>query len=236
MKILCISALFATVSSKKIDNFFNDTTLQPLQVPLAIFDNKTFMTTKKTILFLQSKVMPDNQDLIVTDYLSKKPVFKISNPFNTTTGLNFRTLKFLNGSEICTLKTNFTLYARQNLFNSYGKEVSRIYQKFSLFRVKLSFMVTNLRTRRLLYVYLVRDRKNNGAYISMETEHGSPQVIGRIQFGPTETKFKNKDRDLIISINKGVDLAFMVMVAASYDSTYDRFILPNYRGSMTPTI
>ena len=59
------------------------------------------------------------------------------------------------------------------------------------------------------------------------------EIIGRIQFesAPIEPAISPipSPRNLLLSVTAGVDLAFMVMVAISYDAYLDGYLKPNNR-------
>ena len=229
--LIAIVAFFLSVECRRVQNFFNDSRLNPLNVHLVVL-NQSYVAKKQVNLKIGNTFGLDGYSN-VTEVETGKLYFKLSGPFHKGSKVDNRVLIGLDGKPICNLETNFTMLLRQYLYarNDSSVRIFRIARKVA-FRTKLNFDIYNLHggNRSRTNVYLVRDRKNDGARITIDVDQDLPSLIGRVKFGKVHHELHKSE--LIVSVGEGIDTAFMVMAAAAFSSTLQRFTLPRYEKSI----
>ena len=189
-------------------------------VPLVVF-NESYVYKEQQNILLSKKVTVAGQLYTVTDAISKQPVFgKITADFFSIR--NIRTLYDVNDNPICNIRNNFTLLTKQGLYLGDKHEilVAKLWEKLSLFRLRIVATTTNLYSGMPVEVLLLGDIINflhHSCRIYL-VQGSNRTLIAKITTKDTFKELLGNFRDYIIQVAAGVDTSLIVMMAASYDS------------------
>ena len=233
MNLGLLSILFSVSKAAKV-KFFNDSSLQPQKPILAVYDNTSFITKEPTVLRLENKKALD-ASLVVSDYQTNETVFTIQSTVDDGGREITKTLYLLNETPLFVLKARASSKARIAKFNKDKKKQLAVVvfkKNIARGRPKLLFAFPKNSTYNGDAVWISSDRKNHGAKI-VRGHLFKFEIIGRIQFEgaaiePAISPVPSP-RNLLLSVTTGVDLAFMVMIAISYDAYLDGYLKPNNR-------
>lgn len=215
-----LSILLLAVEAK-LKDFFNDDTLVPMKFKIL---NNTVFGDKQLNLVIGNEFKDGYA--VVKEYGTNKPYYKVSQSFSKKFNRDTRVLTTMDNKVISNLRTNFTYFMRHKLYagNDTSKFVTRIARKVSI-KTKLSFYVKDQLTGNSTYMFLQRDKLNDGARITIEPDN-VPVLVGRIRFGKVDTE-RISNSEFILSVAKGFDSGFMVDVVLAFASSFDRK-LSNY--------
>ena len=214
MKLLL--PLFVLVEAK-LNDFFKDETLVPTK--FKVFNNSIIDNDKQLNLVIHSNFKDGYST--VYEYGTNKPYYKLSKSFSKKFNTNVRELKRIDGSVVSNLRTNFTFFMRSKLYagNDTSVFVARFARKVSI-KTKIIFFVKDQVSNHSTYMYVVRDKLNDGAKITIEPDN-VPILVGRIKFGTINTK-RISQSEFILSVGKGFDSAIMVNAVAAFASSFDK--------------
>ena len=224
---LILSLLLSIMCEAKLLKMFNDSTLVAPKTPVILFNN-SFVSYQQVNLLLSNKFKVVGQFYNVTDAVTNQTIFRMSAPFLSSR--NVRTLQHVNKEPICNLQNNYTTYIRQRLYagNDTDELVATFKQSFGMFRLKVTIQGTNLYNNEPFKMFLVGDWFVQGdAEIYLKSPKGGRILVGRLKFRETNKQMVGK-RDFIITAAPNVDVALIVMIAASFDSSFDKFTFPKF--------
>lgn len=213
-------AIFAVqIQCAKPDSLFNDDDLKPLNPPLVVF-NPSFITEKQLEMVLLNKMMPNEDYYNITNAKNQESIFQISNPKQVT-----RSLRELNGNMIGTLKIRSpTVHYLYNGTNPVP--IATLRRRVYPFRVVLTIKITKPDSDETTKLSIVQQFGwKSGAKIYIINESGKRVLIAKFihvivkpESFMTQNKLWTGKPNYIISMVKGVDSAFITLIAASFIS------------------
>ena len=221
MKLLWTILTVTVLAETRMLKMYNDSSLVPQNVPLVVF-NESFVYSKQQNILLSNKLVVRGQIYSVSDIITNQTMFKITSHFLSSR--NIRTLYDNNENPICNLRNNYTLYIRQGLYLKANNDqlVAKFKQTFSMFKLRILTTVTNLTTGKPVKVLLLGDGGQSASCRIFLIDGSTETLIGKITLRESNKQLIGK-RDQIIRVVAGVDVSFMIMLAASFDSSFDKF-------------